>query len=84
VLFGIVAAVLANNAAAAYDVGAYFAAYQIDWNALTTQAVVGLVMTLLVMLAGAILGGVAGERWLNRDVAYERRDHRTRASRPRV
>lgn len=85
VLFGIVAAILANNAAAVYNVGAYLAPYQIDWGALTTQAVTGLILTLLVMLAGAILGGVAGERWMRRDVAFEeRREYRAGRSRPRV
>lgn len=84
VVFAIVAALLANTVVASYDVGAYFSAYRIDWGTLTTQGVIGLVLTLLVMLAGAIAGGMVGERWLQRDVAYERRGYSTTRSRPRL
>jgi hypothetical protein len=84
ILAGIVAAILAGVAADTLNLGYYLAPYNIDWNAITTQGIIGLVLTLGVMLGAAILGGLAGERYFHRaDVAEERRDYRAR-SRPRV
>lgn len=82
---GIVGAIVANNAAATYNFGACLQPYAIDWNAITTQAIVGLVLTFAVTLGAAILGGVAGERWYRRDVgAVEERRSTTWRGRPRV
>ena len=64
--------IAANNVARANWNG-YLSPYAIDWNAITTNSIVGLVITLLVMIAGACLGGFAGERWLHRDVTTEER-----------
>ena len=85
VVFGIVSALLANYAAASLNVSAYLRPYAIDWNAITTQSIVALVLTLVVMLGAAVLGGVAGERWFRRDVGEveERRRTTTWRGRPR-
>lgn len=85
VVFGLVSALIANYAAVTYGFEAYLQPYAIDWNAITTQALVGMVLTLGVMLLGAILGGMAGERWLRRDASsIEETRRSTWRGRPRV
>jgi hypothetical protein len=73
VVFAAIGALFANYAATFFDLGAYLAPYNVDYGALTTQTLVALVIALLVMLGGAALGGLAGERWPRYGMAVEER-----------